>query len=156
MRISDILAEERVMPHLVAESRDDALRQIVDHLVSHSSAELDREKILRLLVQRERAGSTGIGHSIAIPHAKVPGLEQPVGCFARAPDGVDFSSLDGQPAHLIMTLLAPEGRASQHLKALARASRLFQSAEFRQKLRQTAESRAIWETILEHDRTLAS
>jgi len=156
MRIADILAEDRVLADLRAEDRDDALAQIVDVLVRSTAIHLDGERVLSLLIQRERAGSTGIGNAIAIPHTKVPGISQPIACFARSPEGVDFSSLDDRPAHLILALFAPEGRASLHLKALARASRLFQDAAFRSKLMDAPGRPELWAAILDQDETLAS
>ncbi len=156
MRISDILSPDRVIADLEAPDRDSALKSVVEVLVEHGPDGLDGDRVLSLLVERERAGSTGIGNAIAIPHTKVPGLERPLACFARSPAGVDFSSLDGQPAHLIMALFAPEGRASLHLKSLARASRLFQDADFRRRLIETDESEALWKAILEHDNRLLS
>jgi PTS system nitrogen regulatory IIA component len=156
MRIADILSEDRVIADLKAEGRDDALAQIVGVLVERGPPDLDGERILSLLLQRERAGSTGIGNALAIPHTKVPGLAEPVACFARSSEGVDFSSLDGKPARLILALFAPEGRASLHLKALARASRLFQDAAFRDRLLQTSDPKGIWTAILEKDEGLAS
>lgn len=156
MRIADILTEARVIADLKAESRDHALEQIVQVLVERGPPGLEGDRVLSLLVQRERAGSTGIGNALAIPHTKVPGLSHPVGCFARSVAGVDFSSLDGQPAHLIMALFAPEGRASLHLKALARASRLFQDASFRNRLMLAPDQAALWAAILEKDEALAS
>lgn len=156
MRIADILNEDRVIADLSASSRDDALSQIVAVLVQHGPPDLDGERVLSLLVQRERAGSTGIGNGIAIPHCKVPGLQAPVACFARSSAGVDFSSLDSKPAHLILALFAPEGRASLHLKALARASRLFQDGAFRQRLLELEDRRELWAAILKKDEALVS
>lgn len=156
MRIAEILARDRVIAELDATTRDAVLERVVETLVQHGPDGLDPERISSLLLQRERAGSTGIGNGIAIPHCKVPGLAEPLACFARSTAGVDFSSLDGRPAHLIMTLFAPEGRASLHLKALARASRLFQDAAFRQRLMDVHDADALWSAILEKDAALGS
>lgn len=156
MRIADILSRDRVIAELDARTRDEALERMVDVLVEHGPGGLDGERVLALLLQRERAGSTGIGNGIAIPHCKVPGITEPVACFARSSAGVDFSSLDGRPAHLIMALFAPEGRASLHLKALARASRLFQDASFRQRLLEDGDADALWSAIVDKDGALGS
>lgn len=156
MRIADILTRERVLADLGPSTRDEALSQIVRVLVEHGPPGLEPDRLLALLLQRERAGSTGIGNALAIPHCKVPGLEQPAACFARSTAGVDFSSLDGQPAHLIMALFAPEGRASLHLKALARASRLFQDAAFRERLLASSDADELWNAIMAQDGALGT
>jgi mannitol/fructose-specific phosphotransferase system IIA component (Ntr-type) len=156
MRIADILTRDRVVADLGPTTRDEALSEIVRVLVAYGPPGLDPGRVLSLLLQRERAGSTGIGNALAIPHCKVPGLDEPVACFARSAAGVDFSSLDGQPAHLIMALFAPEGRASLHLKALARASRLFQDAAFRDRLLGLADADGLWSAILAQDGALGT
>jgi mannitol/fructose-specific phosphotransferase system IIA component (Ntr-type) len=156
MRIADILSRDRVVAELGAKTRDEALERMVEVFVEHGPTGPDGERVLGLLLQRERAGSTGIGNGIAIPHCKVPGIAEPVACFARSTDGVDFSSLDGRPAHLILALFAPEGRASLHLKALARASRLLQDAAFRQRLLDEDDADGLWAAILERDGALGS
>lgn len=152
MRIVDILEEERVLPDLKAATRDEALAELVDSL--RTSTGVDADRALSLLRQRERAGSTGIGHGIAIPHAKLPGLGGMVACFARSRAGVEFQSLDGKPAHLILALLAPEGNAGLHLKTLARASRLLQDPAFRQKLMDSPDRSALWAAIQQREASM--
>ena len=87
-----------------------------------------------MLQERERISSTAIGDGVAIPHGKLPGLDKIYGAFARSPSGVDFNSLDGGPTHLFFVLIAPENAATDHLKALARISRLLKDESFRQRL----------------------
>lgn len=153
MRIVDILEEQRILPELAATSRDDALKELVE-CIGASVTELDRTRAVAHLLQRERAGSTGIGQGIAIPHAKVPGLTSVVAGFGRSQVGIEFASLDGKPAHLFLALLAPEGKAGLHLKALARASRMLQDAEFRSKLMRMDEREALWTAIRTREESL--
>jgi len=133
MRIVDILSEDLVMPDVVGTDRDAVLGEVVRH-VSSVRKDVDSAVALKILVDREKIGSTGIGHGFAIPHGKLPQVKGMVACFSRSRRGVEFCSLDGKPVHLFLTLLAPEGQAGVHLKALARASRLFKDNDFRQRL----------------------
>ena len=154
MRIVDILSEDLVVPELQSTAKDEVLREVVDRLTA-ARRDIDGPTALRVLRDRERLGSTGVGHGFAIPHGNLPNLSGLVACFARSSRGVDFGSLDGQPAHLFLTLLAPEGAAGLHLKALARASRLFKDAEFRTKLSKESSAAGLWEIIRAEDARLA-
>src|SRR6185503_21035524 len=93
--------------------------------------QLDRQKVLDVLLERERISTTAIGEGVAIPHGKLAGVDRVLGAFARSPEGVDFASLDGGPTHLFFALIAPENAAADHLKALARISRLLKDEAFR-------------------------
>lgn len=150
MKIVDILTEDLVVPDLRATTRDAALQEIVDHVASLVSA-IDRAWALRVLLERERIASTGVGNGFAIPHAKLPNLPGVVGCFARSAPGVIFGSLDGHPAHLFLALFSPEAGAGIHLKALARASRLFKDPAFRTRLLGLPDRRTLWTTICAED-----
>ena len=98
---------------------------------ARSTAGIDADRLVEVLWERERLGSTAIGDGIAIPHGKLPGLKGVIGAFGRHPAGVDFDSLDGSPTHLFFLLVAPEDSVGQHLKALARVSRLLKDRAFR-------------------------
>ncbi len=153
MLIVDILSEELIIPVLRGKTRDEVLAELVDRIVQNNT-DVDGALALNFLLERERIGSTGIGNGIAIPHAKLPKIQRAIACFARSPQGVEFGSLDGRPAHLFLTLLAPERGAGLHLKALARASRLFKDAEFREKLLEIDDSHKLWSVIYEKDTKL--
>jgi PTS system nitrogen regulatory IIA component len=154
MRIVDILSEDLILPDVRATAKNDVLGEVVDLLVSNRP-DIDRETALHELVQRERLGSTGVGHGFAIPHAKLPRLEGLIACFARSREGVEFESLDGQPAHLFLALLAPEGAAGMHLKALARASRMFRARAFREQLLAEDDRHSLWQIIRNQDEILS-
>jgi PTS system nitrogen regulatory IIA component len=98
-------------------------------------------------MERERLGTTGIGHGIAIPHARLPGLDRLVGLFARLEQPVDFESLDDQPSDLIFLLLAPDSADADSLKALARISRLLRDPGLRQRLRQEVDRDAVYRLL---------
>jgi PTS system nitrogen regulatory IIA component len=107
-----------------------------------------------VLWERENLGSTAIGDGIAIPHGKLPGLKGVLGLFSRHPAGVDFDSLDGKPTHLFFLLVAPEDSVGQHLKALARVSRLLKDGSFRDSLVQAADAAEILRLIQQEDAKL--
>ena len=112
---------------------------------------LDRNKVLKVLLERERISTTAIGEGVAIPHGKLNGVERVVGVFARSPEGIDFASLDGAPTHLFFVLVAPENAAADHLKALARISRLLKDEAFRRRLMAGQSSQELYTIILEED-----
>lgn len=87
------------------------------------------------VMERERLGSTGVGEGVAIPHARLPGLEKPVGGFMRLLHGVDFEAIDERPCDLLFMLLAPDGSGADHLRALAQVSRVFRQIPVREALR---------------------
>jgi PTS system nitrogen regulatory IIA component len=154
MRIVDILPEDLVLPEVRATSKEAVLSEVVETL-GKVRPDIDRAQALRVLVERERLGSTGVGNGFAIPHGKLPNLAGLVACFARSSQGVEFGSLDGRPAHLFLVLLAPEGSAGLHLKALARASRLFKDPGFRSQLLQVGDQHALYNIIAQQDARLS-
>jgi PTS system nitrogen regulatory IIA component len=101
---------------------------------------LDERAVLDVLLERERLGTTGVGSGIAIPHGKLPGLDKLYGCFVRLETPIDFDSVDNEPVDLIFLLLAPESAGADHLKALARISRILRDVAHCKKLRTAAGS----------------
>lgn len=110
---------------------------------------LDERRLFDRLLERERLGSTGIGGGIAIPHGRMPTLTKPVGVFARLVHPVDFDSIDERPADTVFLLLAPEGAGADHLKALARVSRLLRDRGLVEKLRATESADALYALLVE-------
>ena len=110
---------------------------------------LDERRLFDRLLERERLGSTGIGGGIAIPHGRMAGLEKPVGLFARLGHPVDFDSIDERPVDTVFLLLAPEGAGADHLKALARVSRLLRDRSLVEKLRATESADALYALLVE-------
>lgn len=152
MKICDILKEALIVPHLLAQDKEGVLQEMAQHLEAHAKeVALHAQEICTALITREQLGSTGVGEGVAIPHAKIPGIQNLIACFGRAPVGVAFDAIDYQPVHLIFVLLVPENSAGAHLKALARISRLLKSSEFRQRLLSTDGSQQIYDTFIEED-----
>src|SRR3954471_13771739 len=118
MPLTDLVTPNAVIPALKINSKKQVLQELAAcaALVSGQNERV----IFETLLQRERLGSTGIGHGVAIPHGKLPKLDKLFGVFARLERPIDFESLDGQPVDLIFLLLAPEGAGADHLKALAK------------------------------------
>lgn len=110
---------------------------------------LDDRRLFDRLVERERLGSTGIGGGIAIPHGRMNGLPAPVGLFARLAQPIDFDSIDERPVDLVFLLVAPEGAGADHLKALARVSRLLRDRSLVEKLRATDSADALYALLVE-------
>ena len=131
MKITDILQETSVVGTLVGRSKADVIEELAG-VLARDHGEIDRQRLIQALEDRERLNSTALGDGVAIPHGKLPGLKRVLAAFGRSLAGVDFQSLDGKPTHLFFLLVAPEDSAGAHLKALARISRLFKSPPFRQ------------------------
>ena len=110
---------------------------------------LDERRLFDRLLERERLGSTGIGGGIAIPHGRMANLTKPVGLFARLGHPVDFDSIDERPVDTVFLLLAPEGAGADHLKALARVSRLLRDRSLVEKLRATENADALYALLVE-------
>jgi PTS system nitrogen regulatory IIA component len=110
---------------------------------------LDERKLFDRLLERERLGSTGIGGGIAIPHGRLGNLDKPCGLFARLAHPVDFDSIDERPVDIVFLLVAPEGAGADHLKALARVSRLLRDRSLVEKLRATESADALYALLVD-------
>jgi PTS system nitrogen regulatory IIA component len=150
MKTTEILSADMVVPELGGSTKAQVLRELARPL-ANKYRNLDLNAITAVLAERERLGSTAIGDGIAIPHGKMPGVMQIVSTFGRHRKGVDFESLDGKPTHLFFVLIAPEDSTSQHLKALARVSRLFKDASFRERLLAAKDAGELFQLIVEED-----
>jgi PTS system nitrogen regulatory IIA component len=150
MKIEDILAQDLVLPDLAGRSKTDVLIELAT-AVARQHPELDRERLVQALEDRERLNSTALGDGVAIPHGKLSGIKRVFAAFARSKQGVDFHSLDGEPTHLFFLLVAPEDSAGAHLKALARISRLLKDENFRARLMQAPDATALFDTIQQED-----
>jgi len=150
VKITDFLSARAVIPALASREKIAALQEMADWLASSDQA-LDKQKVLEVLLEREKISTTAIGEGVAIPHGKLAGVERVLAVFARSPEGVDFASLDGGPTHLFFVLIAPENAATDHLKALARISRLLKDEAIRRRLLKGRSSQEIFQIIAEED-----
>jgi PTS system nitrogen regulatory IIA component len=150
MKIAEFLHPGAVIADLTADSKPQVIRELCESLARvHPSVSSDR--LVEVLLEREKLGSTGIGEGVAIPHGKVPGLPALMASFGRSPQGVDFRAIDGRPTHLFFTLFAPENSAGAHLKALARISRIFKNAAFRDAIMKAKTAEEIYRLIETED-----
>ncbi|MBS1261612.1 MAG: PTS system fructose-specific EIIABC component [Calditrichaeota bacterium] len=145
MRLSDLLHEQTIDLSVRASDKEGVIRALVQRVADEHG--LDAETVTGNVLARERALSTGVGQGVAVPHATVPGLDEPVIGFGRTADGVEFDSLDDEPVFLIFLLLSPDGDIPLHLKLLSRVSRLCQHAPLREGLRQVRTAADALDTI---------
>lgn len=146
MRIEDILSVRGVLPALQAAGKKKLLQQLAGHAAQLTG--LDERLIFDTLIRRERFGSTGLGMGVAIPHGRFAGLDKVTGLFARLSKPVDYEAPDRQPVDIVFLLLVPEGAGADHLKALARVSRLLRDKELVKKLRATRERDALYSLLI--------
>jgi PTS system nitrogen regulatory IIA component len=150
VKITDFLNVQTVIPALASREKNAVLQEMADWLAA-AHPFLDKKKVLEVLLERERISTTAIGEGVAIPHGKLAGVERVLGVFGRSPEGIDFASLDGRPTHLFFVLIAPENAAADHLKALARISRLLKDETFRRSLMEEKTSQEIFQAIAQED-----
>ena len=147
MEIVDLIRLEGIVANLRATSKKQALQDLARR-AADVTGEPERA-IFEVLIERERLGTTGVGNGIAIPHGKLPGLDGLHGLFARLETPIDFDAIDEQPVDLICLLLAPESAGADHLKALARVSRLLRDRSICEKLRGSDSAEAIYALLTE-------
>jgi PTS system nitrogen regulatory IIA component len=145
MELGDLIAPEAVFPTLKAKNKKQALQDLAEKAAGLTG--LDCRDILETLLQRERLGSTGVGRGIAIPHGRVATLQNIVCVFARLEQPIDFEALDEEPVDLIFLLLAPEHAGADHLKALARISRLLREPQSIERLRASHDRAALYSVL---------
>lgn len=131
--LSDILTVDAIDEHLAAANKKGLFQQLA--LAASRRTGLAAKAIVAALADREKIGSTGFGGGVAIPHAKLEGLERVVGFFARLAAPIDFQSVDGLPVDLVFLILSPPDAGADHLKALAGASRALRDRSLAAKLR---------------------
>jgi PTS system nitrogen regulatory IIA component len=150
MKVTDFLKPELILGDLAADTKPAVLAELSQHLARQVSG-VDAESLRRVLEERELLASTAIGDGIAIPHGKLDSVGQLLGALGRARQGIEFESIDGKPTHLVFMLVAPASSTGVHLKALARLSRLFRDADFRQRLLGAEDAAGMYRVIVEED-----
>ncbi len=147
MEISELIGSSGIAANLRVTSKKQALQELAKRAAEITGQ--PERAIFEVLIERERLGTTGVGNGIAIPHGKLPDLERLYGLFARLETPIDFDAIDEQPVDLICVLLAPETAGADHLKALARVSRLLRDQAICEKLRGTDSAEAIHALLTE-------
>jgi nitrogen PTS system EIIA component len=147
MDLGDLIAPDGVIPSLKAKTKKQALQELARRAAVLTG--LDQHIVFEALFQREQLASTGYGRGIAIPHVRMPGIPRVVALFARVEDPIPFDSVDDEPVDLIFLLLAPEHAGADHLKALARISRLLRDPQSIAKLRSCDDREALHAMLTE-------
>jgi len=150
MKLSELIDEDYILPELKAKDKKEVLEELVDALVRREPS-IDKKALVKVLLERERLGSTGIGDGVAIPHGKFHGITHPIITLGRSRKGLDFESMDGEPAFLFFLLVAPENSASIHLKALAKIAKILKNSSFRKVLMEAPSKRELYQTIIQND-----
>lgn len=154
MKVADLICPESVVINLRATSKRQAL-QALARQSSVLTGQSERQ-IFEVLLEREKLGTTGVGNGAAIPHGKFSHLDRLYGIFARLSHPIDFEASDEQPVDLIFLLLAPESAGVDHLKALAKVSRLLRDKAIRDKLRSSDSVTAIYTLLTESQENQAT
>ncbi|MFP4472458.1 MAG: PTS sugar transporter subunit IIA [Candidatus Omnitrophota bacterium] len=149
MKISEFLCADAVTAELKSKTKKDVITEMVDLLIGSGAIDKKiRAKLIEVLLAREALGSTAIGQGIAIPHGKCEQVSELTAALAISKEGVDFDSLDGEPAHIFFLLVAPIDSAGPHLKALARISRLLKDKYFRENLKTAKDKQTILDLVM--------
>lgn len=152
MKISDFLCNKAVVADLAATTKKGVIEELIDLLIKCGAIDKKlRAKIIEILLAREALGSTAIGQGIAIPHGKCENVKELTAALGISKKGVDFDSLDGEPAYIFFLLVAPIDSAGPHLKALARISRLLKDKYFRENLKSAKDEKAILTLLTQED-----
>jgi nitrogen PTS system EIIA component len=149
MKILDVLKTDAILVDLKATDKKGVMDELVKPIASAGG--LDHKELVRILMERERLGSTGIGGGIGIPHGKIKTLDSLVLGFGLSRKGVDFESMDGRPTHIFFLLITPENSTGLHLKLLARISRILKNDPFKEKLITAEDPGEVIEIIREED-----
>ena len=152
MHILDFLNEKAVSADLKSHDKNSAIKELADLLVKSGQLKpKDRDAVVKVLLNREALGSTGIGQGVAIPHGKCEYVSELIGAFGISKSGIKFDSLDGEPANIFFLLLAPIESSGPHLKALARISKLLKDKFFRDSLKGADTEKNLVKIIKEED-----
>ncbi len=150
MKLSEIIEKNSIVPELKANDKAGVLEELAQVISDHVSS-IEKEALVKVLVERERLGTTGIGDGVAIPHGKLKGIGRPIISFGRSKDGIDFESIDRQPVYLFFLLVAPDNSSGIHLQVLAKIARILKSNTFRKKLMETETREELYQTIVQTD-----
>lgn len=147
MNITDLISADRVVCDKDVASKKRAL-ELVGQLIANGQTDLSAGELFNTLIGRERLGSTGLGHGVALPHGRLAKSRQAIGAFAKLRRGVDFDAIDRQPVDLVFGLLVPEHFTDEHLKILAYLAEMFSDPAFCEHLRAADSDRTLYERLV--------
>ena len=152
MQLAKFVVRDSISSDLVATTKEEAIREIVDLLTKNGHLKADQsESIFAAIMKREELGSTGIGNGVAVPHTKHPSVDQMVGTVAVSKSGIDFAAIDREPVDILFLLVSPPDRPGDHLRALESISRHLRVETFCRFLRQAKSREDIIEVLQEAD-----
>ena len=154
MKLSDILRESCVVADIKGKTKKEILRELVGPLKDTNLID-NVDAVVKIIMERERLGSTGIGDGVAIPHGKMKNIDSIICAVGRSQEGVDFDAVDRQPVHIFFLVLAPEDSASLHLKVLSRISKILRDPSFRKTILKLANAHEIYANVIETDDKLS-
>ena len=150
MKIDEILKKESVIANLLGNNKIDVIKEMTQCLKKNNYIK-DDQALFETLMEREKLGSTGIGENVAIPHGKSDEVAQIITVLARSKKGVEFESLDQKPVHFVCMVIAPAHSTGQHLKVLARVSRIFKNQGIREEILKAENSDTIYSILMNED-----
>ncbi len=152
MKLTEFVVKEAILADLSPTDKEEVIREMVGSLKTHGAIRAeDEQEVISAILKREELGSTGIGNGVAVPHAKHPAVDELVATVAISRNGVDFSSLDGEPVFILFLLISPLDRPGDHLRGLENISRHLRGQDFCSFLRQADSADAIWNVLQEAD-----
>jgi PTS system nitrogen regulatory IIA component len=152
MKLSDFVVREAVVPNLVAGTKEEVIREMVESLRASGHIQNgEAEAVIKAIMKREEQGTTGIGRGVAVPHTKHAGASRLICTVALSKKGIEFTSLDGDPVHILFLLVSPADRPGDHLRALESISKHLRNDTFCRFLRQSTTREQIVELLDEAD-----
>ncbi len=156
MKLTEIICRETVMDGLQATTKEEVIREMVEHLVAAGKVQAESQrKVVKALMDRERLGSTGVGKGVAVPHAKHDSIQGLLGALGRSKKGISFESLDGESVELVFLLLSSKDQTGRHLEALSHISRLLRDELFCRFLKNAKNAQDLWDLLQESDQKMA-
>ncbi len=150
MKIADVLTKDAIIESLKATDKKGVLKEISE-TAARLSPSLSSDTLLKMLLEREQICSTALDHGVAVPHLRMHGLSEPVAVFAKSSGGVNFSSLDGKPTHLFMTIIASDSRVNEYINLLAGVTSALKNHELRERLVNADSKKEIFEMLVEEE-----
>lgn len=150
MKIADVLERKTIITNLEAKSKPEVIEELAER-ISSVFTNINQERLVEVLMEREKLCSTAVDSGVAIPHAKLSGISNIIAGFGRSAAGIDFDSLDAKKTHLFIVVIAPENSTGSHIQLLARISKIFKNPELRAEIMECESQDDIFEAIIRED-----
>lgn len=150
MKIADVLEQKTIITNLEAKSKPEVIEELAER-VSSVFTNINQERLVEVLMEREKLCSTAVDSGVAIPHAKLSGISNIIAGFGRSAEGIDFDSLDAKKTHLFIVVIAPENSTGSHIQLLARISKIFRNPGLRADIMECESQEDIYEAIIRED-----